>query len=165
MGLVANQNVQKCMAFESSGFLMINEFKNEYAFLSNFFVRRITYQGIEFASNEHAFQAAKASTREEMIWVAEAPTPGKAKYRGRQVTLRQDWESVKIRVMYEICKLKFEIPTLRILLDQTGDKKLVEGNYWHDQFWGNCLCPQHADIEGHNYLGRILMHIRNAQKV
>jgi ribA/ribD-fused uncharacterized protein len=164
MGLFAKQCVQKCMAFESSGFRMITQFKDGYAFLSNFFARRINFMGIDFPSNEHAFQAAKTWDASERIWVAEAPTPGIAKRRGRQVTLREDWESEKIKVMYEICQIKFQIPTLRALLESTEDKVLVEGNYWHDQFWGNCMCDTHQDIEGRNYLGKILMHIHSANR-
>lgn len=160
--LLADAGV-KSRGFDSLYFRMIDEFKGDYRFLSNFFERRIIYRGMEFASNEHAFQAAKAKHSDEMVWVAEAPTPGQAKRRGRQVSLRDDWESDKIRVMYEICKIKFEIPTLRALLAKTEGQQLVEGNYWHDQFWGNCFCENHKDIEGRNYLGRILMHIRDRE--
>lgn len=36
----------------------------------------------------------------------------------------------------------------------TGNEMLVEGNNWHDKFWGVC------GGEGENHLGKMLMHIR-----
>ena len=38
----------------------------------------------------------------------------------------------------------------------TGDRELVEGNNWHDTFWG----ADGKTGEGENHLGRILMKIR-----
>ena len=48
-------------------------------------------------------------------------------------------------------------PELAARLVLTGVMPLVEGNAWHDVFWG-------VDVrtgEGENHLGRILMAIRN----
>jgi ribA/ribD-fused uncharacterized protein len=143
---------------------MIKQFQDEYRFLSNFFACDILYRGITFPSAEHAFQAVKAKYSEEMTWVAEAATPGIAKRRGRQVTIRDDWDSVRVDEMYRICYIKFSQPYLTQALLDTHPHELIEGNYWHDQFWGNCACETHADIEGRNYLGRILMHIRNSYR-
>ena len=41
------------------------------------------------------------------------------------------------------------------------DIMLIEGNYWHDNYWGNCLCPKCKEIEGQNQLGKILMKVRS----
>ena len=36
-----------------------------------------------------------------------------------------------------------------------------EGEYrWLSNFWGNCTCPRCRDIDGQNWLGRILMVVR-----
>lgn len=148
------------MGFEFSGFRMINSFKGEYHFLSNFFPCEVLHRGITFISAEHAFQAAKTFSDQERMWVAAAPTPGNAKYRGRQVTMREDWDAVKIREMFVIVENKFSQPYLMQALLDTGDQPLIEGNYWHDQFWGDCLCPQHVNSDGKNYLGRILTYLR-----
>ena len=54
-------------------------FRGEYRFLSNFYEHPIVYQGVEFKTTEHAYQALKFSDpgiRQEII---DAPTPGKAK--------------------------------------------------------------------------------------
>ena len=45
-------------------------------------------------------------------------------------------------------------------LDMTGLEEIVEGNYWHDNYWGNCTCDKCKNIEGQNKLGKILMKIR-----
>ena len=42
----------------------------------------------------------------------------------------------------------------------TGNSILIEGNYWHDNFWGNCLCSKCKYIKGRNNLGKILMKRR-----
>lgn len=41
---------------------MIKEFKDEYAFLSNMYSAKFTWQGIEYKTVEHAYQANKAKT-------------------------------------------------------------------------------------------------------
>jgi hypothetical protein len=81
-------------------------------------------------------------------------TPGKAKKLGRTVSLRSDWEDVKLDVMRKLIRQKFENPFLRPLLMLTGDAILEEHNYWHDTIWGI-----YAGI-GENWLGRILMEER-----
>ena len=62
--------------------------------------------------------------------------------------------------MYEILVEKFTIPELKEKLLATGDEYLEEGNYWHDNYWGNCHCEKCADITGQNKLGILLMKIR-----
>lgn len=62
--------------------------------------------------------------------------------------------------MQRVLTAKFTVPALSVLLADTGYLKLVETNYWHDQFWGSCFCPQHEQIPGMNMLGELLMAIR-----
>ena len=78
-----------------------------------------------------------------------------AKRMGRRVELRVDWETVKERIMYEICLAKFtQHSELAQKLLKTGTKYLVEGNYWGDTEWGVC------NGKGKNKLGKILMRVR-----
>lgn len=139
---------------------MIDRFENDYAFLSNFYRQRFAYKGIWYATAEHAFQAAKAKFESDRIYVQEALTPGQAKRRGHKVALRDDWEISKLSVMLEIVQAKFETPKYKQRLAATRAHELVEGNYWHDNFWGSCFCEK-CDNLGKNYLGKILMHIRS----
>lgn len=145
--------------FDSFIFRMINRFKGEYAFLSNFHPWSVKHQGITYPTAEHAFQAAKGVELSDRMWIADSLTPGIAKRRGRKVDIRPDWDSVKLAVMLEIVQAKFENPERLTKLQSTGDHELVEGNYWHDNIWGICLCYQ-CDNQGKNYLGKILMLVR-----
>lgn len=131
----------------------ILEFKNEYFFLSNFYETPILCFGHYFANSEAAFQAMKCPERAKEFC---GLNPSEAKKLGRHVKLRDDWETVKNAVMYEVCKQKFlQHPNLAKKLLATGDAKLVEGNDWGDRVWGVC------NGEGENRLGRILMLIRS----
>jgi predicted NAD-dependent protein-ADP-ribosyltransferase YbiA (DUF1768 family) len=72
-------------------------------------------------------------------------TPGEAKKLARKLTaqgyLRKDWEQASLGIMEGLVRQKFSLyPTLREKLLATGDEELVEGNYWHDNFWGACSC-------------------------
>ena len=46
------------------------------------------------------------------------------------------------------------------MLLSTGGGDLVEGNRWHDNFWGRCVCRACRRIGGANVLGTLLMQVR-----
>lgn len=139
----------------------IDSFSDKYAFMSNFSYSPMTFEGITVPTAEHAFQMMKATTREMMEFVAIAPTASQAKSRGRGVKIRGDWEQIKFDVMYRIQQEKYkQNPYIAAALILTGDAELEEGNWWHDNTWGNCKCERCRDIEGHNMLGNILMKVR-----
>jgi ribA/ribD-fused uncharacterized protein len=81
-------------------------------------------------------------------------TPAEAKHWGRTVQLRPDWENVKIDIMKELLRQKFNNPVYRDSLLNTGDCPLIEGNNHKDTFWGVC------NGAGKNVLGKLLMDIR-----
>jgi len=117
----------------------ITSFSGAYRFLSNFWLAPVKFEGKIYPSSEHAYQAAKTKDPEERKKIRRAKTPGKAKRLGRSVKLRPDWESVKIQIMTEVVREKFEKnEDIRILLMNTGKAKLVEGNHWGDTFFGVC---------------------------
>ena len=139
----------------------ISDFHRDgYEFLSNFYEAPVTYEGLTYLNVEAAFQAQKVFGDEERMQFCSLP-PNKAKRRGRRVQLRSDWEEVKVGLMYEIVKAKFEQnPDLAQRLIATGDKKLIEGNTWGDTFWGINI----KTGAGENHLGKILMRIREELK-
>jgi ribA/ribD-fused uncharacterized protein len=138
---------------------MINLFRDEYFFLSNFYPVEIKLDGIVYPNAETAFQAQKTLDVEERRKFSMLKNPVQAKRLGRKVKLRDDWEEVKLEIMTEIVSQKFlQHPYLIEMLLQTGDEELVEGNKWGDRFWGVCKC------KGENHLGKILMKIRDAYK-
>ena len=142
---------------------MIDEFRGEYRFLSNFYPAEIEYEGVPYRTTEHAFAAAKTLSSEDRLTIAAAETPGQAKRFGRTVKLREDWELVKVSVMADILALKFaEGSKYAEWLLETGDEPLIEGNTWHDNYWGNCFCGTKLECKplGRNELGKLLMYRR-----
>lgn len=109
---------------------MIDSFIGDHRFLSNFYPVDVEYLGDLYPTLEHAYQAAKASKKSERTRIREAATPGEAKRMGKQITVRKDWDEVKLKVMYDLLLKKFSTPDLAILLLQTGDQLLCEGNTW-----------------------------------
>lgn len=143
----------------------INQFKGKYFFLSNFYVgEHIRYGLYPYASGEHLFNALKTTDLDEQEWVRYAPTPGEAKRRGRQVTLRPDWDDeIRYKAMRTVIGRKFmQSFSLSVNLYTTFDAELIEGNTWHDNVWGDCTCGRPACAEqGQNHLGKLLMEYRD----
>lgn len=134
---------------------MINNFRGENFFLSNFYCVPITYNGITYQNSEAAFQAQK--TTDKTLQLQFSPlNPLAAKHLGRNIPLRKDWENIKIQVMNEIVEAKFrQNPFLLEKLIDTGNEYLEEGNHWGDKTWGT------VGGVGSNYLGQILMNVRD----
>lgn len=136
----------------------IASFRGEFGFLSNFHEATIYVDGDRYRSVEHAYQAFKTNDPWSRRLIREAGSPGEAKKLGKSVALRPDWEDVKVDLMTRFVRLKFENPFLRPLLLATGDAELIEGNTWNDTTWGVCRGV------GQNWLGRILMQVRDEIK-
>ncbi len=134
---------------------MVREFRGKYSFLSNFWPVRVDYEGVTYPSVEHAFQAAKTLNPEEREDIRLAGSAGNAKRLGQKVTIRPDWDNIKIAIMQDLIEKKFAYPNLKEMLLNTGDEELVEGNSWGDVFWG-VYCG-----EGQNWLGKTLMKVRD----
>ena len=133
---------------------MIDSFSGEYEFLSNFYYAPITYNGIKYRTSEAAYQAAK-STDIEVHHKFSGISARDSKNEGRKLTLREDWEDVKISIMYDILYCKFtQHFDLREKLLATNEIELVEGNTWNDIFWGVCKG------NGENHLGKTLTKLR-----
>lgn len=134
---------------------IINGFTGEHRFLSNFWIAPITVGGRRWASSEHCYQAAKSLRPVDWDLISSQRTAGGAKRAGRRVSIREDWDTIKLEVMEEIVRAKFDQHVdLRNKLLETGSAMLVEQNTWGDTFWGMC------GNTGHNHLGKILMKIR-----
>lgn len=79
-----------------------------------------------------------------------------AKREGYKVKLRENWEDIKIDVMYQIVLAKFsQNEFLKQKLIATGREWLEEGNTWGDRTWGT------VDGVGNNYLGKVLMTVQS----
>lgn len=130
-------------------------FRGEYVFLSNFWPAEVQYEGDLYPSIEHAYQAAKSTCREVRWRIMAMDTPAKAKREGRRLDIRPDWESVKLGVMEELLRQKFDKWGFRYKLMGTWPRQLIEVNTWGDRFWG-----EYRGI-GENHLGKLLMKVRH----
>ena len=143
----------------------IIRFVDEYDFLSNFYPSKVFLNDIGkdkdrvyYKTVEHAYQASKTLNPKIRSKVKRKHGPGQAKQFGRTIILRDDWDNIKVDIMYKIVFRKFiHNKELRDKLLRTGKAKLIEGNYWNDKFWGVCLKTEVGD----NNLGKILMSIRS----
>ena len=135
----------------------ITSFRGKYAFLSNFYAAEVTYEGMTYPTSEAAFQAAKCLNMDDRIPFTETKNPVVVKRMGKQVKLRSDWNYVKVGIMEKIVRAKFTAhPELAEQLVATGALPIMEGNNWHDTFWG----VDGVTGQGENHLGRILMKVR-----
>jgi ribA/ribD-fused uncharacterized protein len=143
----------------------ITRFTGEYRFLSNFWPCPVSLMLITYPSAEHAYQAHKVTSLDVRRSLASADLPAaEAKRWGKRQDLRPGWERVKKTIMLQVVLAKFiQHPDLAKLLAGTEDATLIEGNTWHDDFWGSCLCSRCGEGDfsnGLNYLGQILMMAR-----
>lgn len=132
---------------------------------SNFFIEPDgTCVEVEFQAEKHAGHPWRQAI------IRACGSPSKAKRLGRKWRLTkaelEAWDLRKVEVMAGFLEQKFtDWPKLRSALVKTGDDLMVEGNDWHDVFWGVCdgTCrkgPHKPD--GMNCLGELLMDLRTA---
>lgn len=133
----------------------IDLFDGKYEWLSNFHTVSFTWDGVVWPCSENAYQAAKSDDPACRELMARHDTrPGHAKKMSKTFSRRADWDAMKIAVMTNIVEAKFRTPYLRAALLETGDREIIEGNWWGDVFWGAC------NGKGRNELGKILMALR-----
>lgn len=151
-----------------------DEHKNNFRFLSNFYPdepfsvalstkssngQSFNWTEREFATGEHAYQAAKAATSADFHAIADAPTPAAAKKMGREINMVAGWDATSLDVMRQVLLAKFALGrqcTERLV--ETDVALLVEGTYWFDKIWGVDLRTQ--GTPGQNLLGMLLMERR-----
>lgn len=139
----------------------ILEFKEEYRFLSNSYNSPVTYKGLTFPNVEAAFRAQKCTDEEDKLKYTKADNPDFTDLMSKKTDSNTDIEPKNSHLMYEILLAKFSNPELQQKLLSTGYDKLINGNTYHDNYWGNCTCKKCRDTEGSNRLGSNLMLVRN----
>jgi len=133
----------------------IQGFRGEYRFLSNFWASEVKYDFVKYPTVEHAYQASKTMDLGERRLIGAQETPGNAKRLGKNITLREDWDDFKIKIMFNLLLQKFQHEQLKHELLETRGTYIEETNVWGDTFWGVC------DDKGSNILGIMLMRIRD----
>ena len=139
---------------------VISSFRGENMFLSNFYQCPIEFEGLIYPNSEAAFHAQKCQDPADREKYTRVKNPVITKRMGRREKLPADWDERSYGIMESILRVKFANPALADKLLATGDAYLEEGNHWHDNRWGNCSCDACREIEGKNWLGKILMDIR-----
>ncbi len=134
----------------------------DFAGLSNLHPRPMTFEGIRYASAEHAYQAAKARDPVIRAWLMAAPTTELVAVAGDALAADEivpGWNAQHVALMARIVRAKFlEHADLLQLLLSTGDAKIVE---WAPEdsavarFWGE------YEGMGENTLGLMLMRLRD----
>ena len=134
----------------------------DFCGLSNLHPRPMTFEGVAYASAEHAYQAARAADPAVRAWLMAAPSPELVAAAGDALPpddVAGGWAEMHVPLMDRILRAKFlEHADLRQLLLSTGTAKIVE---WAPEdsavarFWG-----EYEGI-GENTLGIMLMRLRD----
>jgi ribA/ribD-fused uncharacterized protein len=139
---------------------MINKFREQYSWLSNFAKVSVEFDGVVYPSVENAYQAAKLVDKEARVqFQTFSSKEAKQFYKKNKITAV--WtDETKLQVMESFLRQKYAKEPFKTLLKETGTVEIVEGNYWHDNFYGSCSCNKCGN-KGDNKLGKLLMKIRS----
>lgn len=132
-----------------------------YGAFSNLYKRPIEFDGREYPTAEHAYQAGKPNKDAVREWILSAPTPALVAMAAHGLytwDIVSDWSRIKLDRMRGVLRAKFsQHDDLRELLLSTGSARLVEAARTDNAVnreWGE------VNGRGMNKLGRLLMDIR-----
>ena len=134
-------------------------FDGEFQWMSNFWPVSLLFDGVRYGSVEQAYQAAKTLNLDERLKIQMTKTPSRAKKQGRSLTVRSDWDAVKIPIMLRLQRQKYRNGRLSERLAATGKRQIFELNAWNDVFWG--VVENEGGYEGVNAMGQILSLVRD----
>ena len=133
-----------------------------YGAFSNLYRRPILFEGREFPTAEHAYQAGKPIKEAVREWILSAPTPALVAMAAHGLytwDITPDWSQLKFERMRRVLHAKFtQHEDLRVLLLSTNAARLVEAartNNPVNRLWGE------VNGKGMNKLGLLLMDLRN----
>lgn len=157
---------------------VITEFRGPFGFLSNMYAPapvRLNFAPTLLDGDDHvyptvehgwhAWKVLKLNERKK-LWL-----PGldamQAKFIGNSFKargiIRPDFFENRLFVIEQLLLQKFTPTLMRRKLFSTMGATLIEGNWWHDIFFGvcngKCKCGPH-EPEGENHLGQLLMRVR-----
>jgi hypothetical protein len=165
----------------------ILKFRQEFSYLSNFNVlkNKIHYFGYDYISVEAGYMAQKC---DDVAWKQYCSTisphgnaQSEMKKAAYKVDLVKGFRDKQLKIMLDLLRLKFRNnPELANKLVATYPRMIMEGNVWNDRYWGatipkqkHCHLSDSGELEklyeefpqyfyvGQNYLGRLLMKVRD----
>lgn len=145
---------------EEISFYRANE--KPYGVFSNLYRRPITFEGVEYATSEHAYQAGKARKDSVREWLMAAPTPSLLAMAAHGLyvwDVAPNWSKTKFDRMRGVLRAKFtQHQDLKDLLLSTENARLVEVatvDNSVNRLWGE------VNGVGKNMLGVLLMELRD----
>jgi ribA/ribD-fused uncharacterized protein len=130
-------------------------FCGNFDWLSNFYPAKVARNGKTYLCAEAAYHAAKFEDKPDIVEkFTKLDGDGAYKLASSLTYDNAAFSKKSVQIMTEIVKSKFSDTTLMKKLKDTGTKTLVEFNWWGNKFWGQ-------SPDGMNWLGRILMYIRD----
>lgn len=135
----------------------ILQFNKQYSWLSNFSPCSIELDSIIYKSVEHAYMSAKSDDEQWKYFCAKEDLARIVKNKSKSIILKDNWNSIKVDIMYNCLLQKYTQEPYKSLLKNTGDCFIQEGNTWKDTFWGVDL----STSNGKNMLGTLIMNIRD----
>lgn len=132
-----------------------------YGVFSNLYRRPVMFEGVEYPTTEHAYQAGKARKDAVREWLMAAPTPSLLAMAAHGLyvwDISPDWSKTKYDRMKRVLQAKFtQHEDLAELLLSTGKARLVEAatvDNLVNRTWGE------VNGVGKNMLGKLLMEVR-----
>ena len=132
-----------------------------YGAFSNLLRRSMMFEGREYPTAEHAYQAGKARKESVREWILSAPSPSLVAMAAHGLytwDINPDWSRTKYDRMRNVLRAKFtQHEDLKELLLSTGNARLVEAGRTDNlvnRTWGE------VNGKGLNMLGVLLMEVR-----
>lgn len=132
-----------------------------YGAFSNLYRRTMIFEGREFPTAEHAYQAGKARKDAVREWILSAPSPSLVAMAAHGLytwDINPDWSRTKFVRMRDVLRAKFtQHEDLKELLLSTDNARLVEVGRTDNlvnRTWGE------VNGKGLNMLGVLLMEVR-----
>ncbi len=145
----------------SNEILFYRSNEKPYGVFSNLYRRTIIFEGVTYATSEHAYQAGKARKDNVREWMLSAPSPSLVAMvaHGLYVwDVAPNWSKIKFDRMRAVLLAKFsQHEDLRKILLDTGNARLVESATVKNSVnleWGE------VNGKGKNMLGVLLMEVR-----
>ena len=86
-------------------------FQSHHTYLSNMYLCKIMYEGVEYKSAEHLYHSemAKHHNRLDLVnRIIKAKDGYLSKKIAKEITISDDWEAAKLKIMRKIINLKFD---------------------------------------------------------